>query len=500
MDRAQLGKLLYKFESENTEAIGKLQINKFLIWSIAKPSIFFFPFEQTSESNSGSSKSNNSVVTKLKSILGFLINLFLVLLKCIGRKKIVILFNSTINKKTKNNKGEHFNFITDPYVTEGVLHTYLNIEYTVGEKVQGPSTVKTDLNIDGLFSLSILLRLFISKRKIKRDSQKLEGLLNDFFNKSNVKIQIDCQFIEQILINFYTDYKLCKALFSLLKPKIIISSEKIGSGVFGAAIDLNISSIDIQHGVVDPFDGMYQYSPNLLPYKQKMVIPTEIGVWGIQFKKLMLEKGFWEEKEVRVLGNHRINSFKDNFKRSNADSTIILFPTQWPFFEEAMELLNKLKVERPHVFNLKIKIHPIEPDNFVKQYEEFAEQNKEWVSISYPAEDIYKLIAHSKVVLGFNSTSLIEAINLGIPAISLTTRGYNQGVHYYLGTSSLLLKNSIKVISYQAINELILTLNAVISDADFYQNWLNELKSSSSELYAEGFKENAEKQIADLLN
>jgi hypothetical protein len=338
MDRAQLGKLLYKFESENTEAIAKLQIDSFLIWSIAKPSIFFYPFCQTNEGNRVSSKSNNSIVTKLKSILSFLINLFLVFLSCIGRKNLVLLFNSTINKKTKNNKGERFNFITDPYVTEGVLQNYLNIEYTVGEKVPGPSAVKTDLNIDGLFSLSFLFRFFISPNKFKTDSQKLASLLNEFFNKVEVKIQIDCRFIEQILINFYTDYKLCKGLFFLLSPKIIISSEKVGSGVFGAAIDLNISTIDIQHGVMDPFDGMYQYSPSLLPYKQNMVIPSEIGVWGIQFKKLMLEKGFWGEKEIRVLGNHRINLFKNSFKLSNTNSTIILFPTQWPFFEEAMEL------------------------------------------------------------------------------------------------------------------------------------------------------------------
>jgi hypothetical protein len=496
VDKTKLGKLLFDYEAAHATELSENKLKGFMVWSIVKPTLYFHLLFE----DKGGAEPAGPIIkpaSRIKSIVTFFTDLLSAAFKN-KDKKAILLYSSSYNKLAKNNEGLFFNFITDPYVTEGVVENYINLEQSANGFYKEPALVATDLKLDGLFALSFLERKFIPKDKISIQATNLSLSINRYFKENNVELTVDKEIIDGILVNFYTDYLLNSFLLKILKPKLIITSEKIGSGLFGAAINLGIKRVDVQHGLMDPYDGMYKYAPELAPFKPNMLLPTELVVWGSHFQDFMVANKFWKENEIRVLGNMKMNAFKAKFKLLNQQSVNLLLPTQWPFFKETMHLLQQLKLVPEKKFHLVLKIHPVEPGEFKKQYLEFAASNKGWLTVAEQDEDIYQIIARSKIVVGFSSASLIEAVKLGVPVITLTTESLNQGVHYYLGNDAL--KNAIRILNYLNTSELVNLANKAVIDQDFYFNWLGELKDAGENLYANDYKFNAKRQIAELLS
>jgi glycosyltransferase involved in cell wall biosynthesis len=140
-----------------------------------------------------------------------------------------------------------------------------------------------------------------------------------------------------------------------------------------------------------------------------------------------------------------------------------------------------------------LKLHPLEPVHFKNFFFDFAGANSSWMEIADADADIFKLITQSKLIVGFNSASLTEALALNTPCISLSTVSMPNGVYEFLGPD--MQKNGIKLVDVNNIDELTTLLNRCMTDQSFYKQWQSDARQMSHELFAENFVANAKTLI-----
>jgi hypothetical protein len=273
-----------------------------------------------------------------------------------------------------------------------------------------------------------------------------------------------------------------------VRPKLIITSERIGTGLFAAAHKQNIKTIDLQHGIIDSFEPMYQFAGSLKPFKAKMLLPDIIGLWGMRHKCILSKRGFWNEEDLYVLGNQRLHINRRKLA-GRAKDDIVVFPTQWTVFEETKQLLEELGKVRYKHFKLILKLHPAEPDPFKEYYLRFLQKNSDWMTIATADEDIYELFARAKLVVGFNSASMIEAAALKTPSITLTTAEMPFGIYDFLGSD--IPMNGIKRVALQDATDLIGLIHKAIADVSFYRRWQEEAATLAALFFSEDYEANA---------
>lgn len=140
----------------------------------------------------------------------------------------------------------------------------------------------------------------------------------------------------------------------------------------------------------------------------------------------------------------------------------------------------------------------MEPESFREFYINFAETHSHWVTIKYPKDDIYELISRSKLLIGFNSTSMIEAAALDTPSITLTTPLMPKGIYEFLGDN--ISKKGIKPIELTNTSEILNTIDLAITDKDFYSEWQSNAREAGQLFFADNFDKRSRALMEQLIN
>ena len=485
-----LSKSLYDFEKRFCNELAELKYKEFNAWQIAKIPLYFNNLKHVTASDMPVKK-RKSLLNIFKKSIDFsrlVFNLFLLYMGSIAKgKRRVVFFSFSGDKFSKNEKGYYFNYLIDGFITEKIISNYIYAESSYNGDHKLPSKIRADFKVDSLFLLYPFYRTAV-KREVEKAESCINALHNklELFSKDTGCLPVDINTLKNIFWSFEAEHRMFILFLKCCRPKFIITSEKPGTSFLAAAKKMQVPTLDVQHGIIDQHHPQYIYAAGLNKTKHTMILPQWIGTFGEFHKEQLLQTGFWKKEELVVFGSCRMEMNRKKYAESNIRQHTILIPTQWTYYLETCSFLEGILPLIPSCFKIILKLHPLEEESHVKGYYRLIKE-KEIIQIAGKDDDIYALIRSSKLVIGFDSAVLLEAICLGTPCITLCTDACPQGIHSLFHESKL--TRSILPIHFTDKVELVKTINSCL-DIGYYNFWQSKVSEDGEDLYANNYFEN----------
>jgi hypothetical protein len=509
-----LSKSFYKFESSYSNELIELNLLQSNAWQIAKFPLFCQIAGQQPVSNHKRSKPlkiSLKFFWQLRKVLDFFIligMLSMLSIKRAGRSKPVLFYTHSADKLARLSDGSFVNFLVDYFISENVVKDYIYLEKSMNGRIPSPSRVKLNFKLDRIYVLNFLLGFFVySEKRVSPAAHQLEILLKTHFLKEGfTDVHFNSADIKRIFKAFIVEYHASCILLKILRPTILITSEHVGCGLLKASARLKIPSVDLQHGIIDQFHPQYKFASELTIAKDRFVLPSRIGVFGQFHSDVLLQNGFWKIEEIFVLGSSRMDTNRirsgtqpvTSEATSQSNSHLIVIPTQYTVTEEVFILLQNISLAKEWGVRVILKIHPSESENSLRRYEEYCKQNETFVSIGLQDADIYKMILHSKLVIGFDSAVLLESVSLGVPTITTGIPTSPLGIHEYFPKSKL--TEVIKLVDLSAKDDLLSLIKNSIDDHQFYAHWVDETRTWGEKLFDTNYINNCKSLINEYIN
>ncbi|MBN9379440.1 MAG: hypothetical protein J0H74_01660 [Chitinophagaceae bacterium] len=505
LDRNVISQELYNFESAYFEDIKGKKLGKFNAWQIVKAPLFFELIRADTGSAAAKHRRSAGIAGKLfRKLYGILTNLLYSLGSWVRfsfkkSERLVLLAAYSADKPSKLKDGRYFNFLVDPFISGNMLDRFVYAEQSLNGDLKEPSFVRADFKTDRFnFIIELYQRFFCRKKDTVRLAGEIAGLLNEHFKRSGEDLKINAASLAGTMQRFDAEYKCWKILLRSLRPALIISSEKPGTGFMAAALSLGIPFIDLQHGLIDRYHPQYVYNPVMRSVKSELVIPAYVGVFGRMHRDLLLKNGFWDSNEIPILGSSKVEMNRNAFAGTDTANNLILLPTQWTCFEETKAVLNAFARMDAPAFKVMLKLHPLEPEAYVEYYRNLASDKKGIIGFADKDVNVYELILQARLILGFDSTVLLEAVSLGRPCITLTTPFAPKGILSLIDAEEL--ADAIRAVAYDDPGKLTDLLEKAVTDEGYYRESLQKTAELSDYLYSKEYYNNCGNLVSGILN
>lgn len=280
--------------------------------------------------------------------------------------------------------------------------------------------IKTDTQhrkyLDSVFAFSKLRQMLIPVRLTGEESVQLKDLESKLYNTFAVEIDLVNKF-RVAIAKFKSNYSMYRRIFSRLHPDrlVVIVSYAYGDAI-KAAKDLDIETVEIQHGTFSEFHLGYSF-PNRVDRLD--YFPDIFMAWGEYWKDLHVIP--LSEDNVVISGFSHFNYLRGRYKDIvKADNKIVVLSQGALGNQIADKILEQIDSLAYH--SIVYKLHPGEYSRWM-EYESLVKLSKFPNVKVVKDEDIYKLLAESIYQIGVFSTALYEGIGFNCKTILLDLPG-----------------------------------------------------------------------------
>ena len=266
----------------------------------------------------------------------------------------------------------------------------------------------------------------------------------------NIRISID---------KFFITYRVWNQIFKVIEPKIAyLICHYHREGFLLALKRNNITSIELQHGLIAPEDIFYMMNPVLKPIAKRALFPEKIFVFGDFWKQRLLKGSEFSEEQIEVIGYYCYERKKAGWEIKSrlegivGDKHIILVTTQTKMHDYFISYINWLKDDikkRKLNYVILIKPHPAEAKN---TYDIIHSDN---CHIVYDNLEI--LFAYADIHISIYSTTLFDSIRFNVPSFSINFEPFKDYISSMLdaGITKLIQpnQNPIDLLSHSQINQ-----------------------------------------------
>lgn len=275
--------------------------------------------------------------------------------------------------------------------------------------------------------LNIIIREKIYYRKVLK---KIKELFSDY--KYNKFLLDNIKFIASYVSRYLSSISYFRKYFAKNKPDIIFTICHyctINKGIIKVANEMNIPTVDVQHGLINKNSPGY-ISKNSI----KEDIPKYVFVYGEYFKDVILQNSEWFSNEnIIVTGNYYLSKYKidKNLNKKN----VLLITTQPAIDYEAYE--NIIQEALNKNIEVYIKLHPAEN----KDKYEFL-YNKYNIKIIDNTKNLYDVLREVKYHATVFSTSAIESLFFGVSNIIIPWKKYENQLDFLIDNKTTILYNN----------------------------------------------------------
>ena len=268
------------------------------------------------------------------------------------------------------------------------------------------------------------IRTFIlSKLNFFTFNKEQKNFINKIENKiiHDLNISIDLSWLLKIgYLNFKYDYSFYNKLLQKRNPKKIylVCSYTYKKALIAAAKNLEIETIELQHGTIDKLHMGYSYpGQNEIEY-----FPDKLYLFG-QYWKETLQYPIENEKLV-IKGFPYFNFQKKYYENIQKKTNQLLIISQGTIGKKLSEIIcneeNLLKD-----FNVIYKLHPGEYARWKSEYPclEKLARLKNIHIIDNNDINIYEYFASSPYVIGIYSTAIYEALSFNCKVVLMDLPG-----------------------------------------------------------------------------
>lgn len=153
-------------------------------------------------------------------------------------------------------------------------------------------------------------------------------------------------------------------------------------------------------------------------------------------------------------------------------------------FLQIREWLEDLSSSGISGIKISVKKHPLEPVHQSKWYTEFARAHFNIFEIE-EKPDLLNALTGKHLLIGFHSTSLLEALSVGVPVITICTTQLPLGINSMLNIN---LSEVIKPVRDE--HEIKKLIKQFKSDTNFATQWSAESYKVGSAFFAKDYYKN----------
>jgi len=233
-------------------------------------------------------------------------------------------------------------------------------------------------------------------------------------------------------------------LLDQARPKLVVISDEIdsqGISLIVACKSRGIPTVALQHGVLHPQHFGYVHDKADQEPPCPFPRPDLTLVYGPYFGKVLERCGHFPSGSLQVTGSPRYDpmvrarhtprshSYRAMLGIPEGGPLIVLTTQPLPSFQEREDILESVCCAMRSVPGavLAIKPHPAEQDLSMHRQ---ALRRHGLPELLLPGVDLLKLFRHADLVVAQSSTTLIEALLMGCPAITLNLTGLPELLPY----------------------------------------------------------------------
>lgn len=231
--------------------------------------------------------------------------------------------------------------------------------------------------------------------------------------------------INRIFGRFIVEYCFYRFLFFWIRPPLIVTVDMVATGLVAAARVAGVKVIENQHGHFHEYKPDYIMDAEALgAHRDSLALPDYLVVFGPYFAECLLKWSLWRPSEIVCVGHRLLDLYRE--ERASGKSTPrydVLIVTQWTLTEHTRRLLATLTqlLSSEKSLTIALKTHPNESPERIAEYAQIAEHHPRLTIIAEPGTIYPCLLQTRKLVIGFFSTALLEAMALEIPVVSIVT-------------------------------------------------------------------------------
>lgn len=382
------------------------------VWPLVRENIFSeIQIKVENISSKNKSDKNQSLGKKIKLFLIIILSTIKYVVK--PKRKVKYLFLNHPRKKLID--GKYYDIYTDPIIS-GISESYIVLEGLFQLKHLRPSFQRKVLFADLFDFWPRLLSFLFAKKLSRKQCEILEKIETDILEKFNVKIDLKSK-VRLELYRAKVSSKWLKSLLKKLEPELIIEIvgyNRLVKHVNIAAKELNIKTIELQHGYISEQHPSYNFSIGI---NNVQTFPEYLGVWSDYYKDKM-------NPPIKVdnIIKCGFKYFDEQSKRAQKKKqNTILFISQGTIGNNLGKLAIQIAKKAPN--QIVYKLHPGEMQDAKSRYLNLYNVNNLTVD-DEKASDLYERILEAKVVVGVYSTALIEAASLGKKVIIVGLPGW----------------------------------------------------------------------------
>ncbi len=398
------------------------------------------------------------------------------------RKKQTLIFTSTVYRRDygRNLAAE---FLLDKY-PDSVVFEWPSRSATYDNAYLSDPQKNKHCPLD-YFSVKLKIYNKLHKKEYARLCQDCREMLFPQFEKVLVETENEGKavaFLKEQLPQSYATTVIYQKLFAKFFKRY--KNVQYAVDFWGGARENIIpvlknkpQSIELQHGIITSYHGGYIYPPFVKNVKTDFFKRTLL-VYGEATKRLLVENSIFEEENIEVIGNPRIQKYKTIQALENQTRKWIVFASQSyeqdgtgvDYYKTVIATLKGVKAEMDKDpfwkdFRLAVKLHPRESENAKALYEKEIEGIKVFGNTS----QLFEILNQTFVQLTVSSTTLYEAAQFDAPTVSVRYADYHPEAIY--GFETWFMKDE------QSIAEIMQKLK----DKKQYDEYLEYLKTKTKE-------------------
>ncbi|RSD35204.1 MAG: hypothetical protein CI953_309 [Methanohalophilus sp.] len=387
-------------ETENNSNLWNYEINGIHLWPLIRTNIFTYVNNKTKgycTAHAGINKTNflkpRFLMNALKTQLFFIAN----------KADYDSLFTTT--KRYLSESGRYHDYFYEPYMSLFSKPLIFENSFQGQTKQLWEKEEKYLFDFITLSSaVKAMIELHIKQSKYKKQISEFASLVCQSFSIPDYYAQLN-----KLLSRRFHSIKYIKSYTNKISGRLdgkiafihCASYLSTHGEIIKSLKENGIITVELQHGYVGKEHHAYHYPTGESVSIAKKYLPDYYLTFG----------KYWNEKiqtpsKVISVGNPSLNKSRDYYEKNcSVDSNSILIISQGivtPTMVEIAKYLSGAFPERTIIF----KLHPGEVP-FKERYEEL-EQYENIKIKTY--DNIYELIASTKIIVGYYSTTLFEAM------------------------------------------------------------------------------------------
>ena len=287
------------------------------------------------------------------------------------KKRDVVFVGADTHRATVGKTS--YNKFYDPIIQQGIENSFYFLES--GKILENATYTKDNLIDLGKTNhwFKDYYKLFHDQSSVSISLNGYDDLIHFFYSKFDIlkdfTIRYDRLKIQVAILDFYADYVLLKKMFQKINPKRVYMLHYYGYpgfSVIAAANELNIKTIEVQHGPQTDLHLAYS-NWNKLPNEGYAMLPRNYWCWENNSADL-LKKTFGQNKNytVEVKGNPWL-SFDFGESTLNEQNYILYTLQPSPVTIETMFSEETIKIIKTSGKKWFIRFHPRQSESDINE-------------------------------------------------------------------------------------------------------------------------------------